>query len=139
MLYGERLYLPRCSTYKLRFYTLLPSIGDAEIRLILVRGGTHEHATFVFITSPNSEPALKRQVVNVYTASLKEVWQVSIAFAVVTIPLAIFIKEMELRTELKTEYGLENETEKNTDLRKLEHGTLISPNTLIVTRVGDGD
>jgi hypothetical protein len=39
-----------------------------------------------------------------------EVWQFLIAFAVLAVPIAALLKEVELRKELKTEFGLKVES-----------------------------
>ena len=118
------------AVFNSRFDSLLPGISDGNIRELLAHGGAYEHATRAFITSLDGNPELKRQVVDIYTACLKEVWQVLIAFAVVAIPIAIFIKEVELRTELKTEFGLKvNEDDPSTSRAHLllERGSVSMP------------
>jgi hypothetical protein len=54
-----------------------------------------------------------------YTACLEEVWQVLIAFAVLAMPVSVLLKEVELREELKTEFGLKVES----DSRNIEEHT----------------
>jgi hypothetical protein len=46
----------------------------------------------------------------VYTACLKEVWQVLIAFAVLAVPVSVLLKEVELRKELETEFSMKAES-----------------------------
>lgn len=95
------------AVFNSRFDSLLGSIGDPQVQALLARGGAYEHATRVFISSLDSTPVLQKQVLAVYTACLKEVWQVLIAFCIVTLPIALFIKEVELRQQLETEFGLD--------------------------------
>jgi hypothetical protein len=76
------------------------------VRAILARGGAYEHATKHFITSFD-DLVLRGEIMDVYTAALKQVWQVLLAFSVLAVPLALCIEEIELRKELDTEYGLD--------------------------------
>lgn len=53
-------------------------------------------------------PQVQREVVSVYTDTLKLVWNVSLAFAALAFIITFFEKEMNLRTELETEYGIKD-------------------------------
>ncbi|KAJ6025039.1 hypothetical protein N7540_005836 [Penicillium herquei] len=92
---------------------MLDKVSNTEVRELLKRGGAYEHATASFMRSFNNDPTTKQELIEVYTAGLKEVWQVLIAFTVIAVPLAIVIKEVALRQELVTEYGLKGEDEKD--------------------------
>lgn len=94
------------AVFNSRFDSLLGEINDADVRAILARGGAYEHATKHFITSFD-DLVLRGEIMDVYTAALKQVWQVLLAFSVLAVPLALCIKEIELRKELDTEYGLD--------------------------------
>ena len=48
-------------------------------------------------------------VQNVYVEALKTVWYVSIPFAVIGIPIALFVKSYNLTNELETEFGMREE------------------------------
>ncbi|KAJ5712381.1 hypothetical protein N7493_008849 [Penicillium malachiteum] len=87
---------------------MLNTISNIEVRELLKRGGAYEHATAAFMKSFNDDPTTKQELMEVYTVGLKEVWQVLIAFTVIAVPLAIVIKEVALRKELVTEYGLKD-------------------------------
>lgn len=84
------------AVFNSRFDALLHIIGDEALRARLARGGAYEHATRLFITSVEDE-AVRAEIVAVYTPALKQVWQVLLAFTVVAVPLALCIKEIELR------------------------------------------
>lgn len=99
------------AVFNSRFDELLYRIDDATLRELLARGGAYEHATRTFITQLDSQPLLKEQVLGVYTEALRRVWTVLIPFAVVPIPLAIFMREVALRKELKTDFGLEEKSD----------------------------
>ena len=48
------------------------------------------------------------QVIGVFVASLKLVWEVGSAFAILGFLAAIFIQDVELRVNLKTKFGHNN-------------------------------
>lgn len=100
------------AVFNSRFDNLLDRIGEPDARQLLARGGAYQHATKAFITSFNNNAALKKETTDVYTACIQLVWQVLIAFAVVAVPIALCIKEVELRKELLTEFGLKGESKK---------------------------
>ncbi|KKP05568.1 hypothetical protein THAR02_02294 [Trichoderma harzianum] len=87
--------------------SLTSRIDNAQVRSLLALGGAYEHATRLFITSFNDQPALKAQIISVYTDALQETWYVLLAFACITSPIALFLREIPLRTRLETQYGLD--------------------------------
>lgn len=96
------------AVFNSRFDDLSHEISDSEIRGLLSFGGAYQHATANFIKSFNDDPELKATLVRIYTQALKRVWQVLIAFTLIGVPLALIIKEIELRTTLDTDYGLKD-------------------------------
>ncbi|RYP64448.1 hypothetical protein DL769_006670 [Monosporascus sp. CRB-8-3] len=74
-----------------------------------------------FITSLNHDPALKAAVKSIYADSLKLAWQVGIGFALVGVILSLVTKEIPLRMELETQFGLDDgdgqEVEKGTPVK----------------------
>ncbi|KAJ5274014.1 hypothetical protein N7478_009139 [Penicillium angulare] len=93
--------------------SLLHKISNPEVRALLKRGGAYEHATASFMKSFNGDLTTKNELIEIYTAGLKQAWQVLIAFTVIAVPLALAIKEIPLRKELVTEFGLKDEDEKD--------------------------
>lgn len=91
------------SIFNTEFDKLLPSISDSSVQKVLSGGGAYEHASRVFIASLDNN--VQQQVIGVFVASLRRVWQVGSAFAGSGFLAAIFIKEIELRRNLETEYG----------------------------------
>ena len=79
-------------------------IDDPAIRELLVNGKAYELATATFVNSLHGP--LRDQVTAVYSDSLKVVWQVAIAFAAAGFLLVRFEKELKLRTDLETEFGI---------------------------------
>jgi EmrB/QacA subfamily drug resistance transporter len=100
------------AVFNSRVDNLLNTISDPATRKIMKRGGAYQHATASFMASFNDTPSLKQELVEIYTASIKESWQVLIAFAVAAVPIVCFIREVPLRKELVTEFGLD-ETDNN--------------------------
>lgn len=84
---------------------------DPEIRSLFVRGQAYEHATANFIRS--FDPATKEIVIQAYTDALKRVWQIGIVFAGVTFLAVFFEKEIYLRTDLETDFGLDEKKSDN--------------------------
>ncbi len=82
------------------------------IAQLLVRGGAYQKATAVFINSLSESDNLRGIVKSVYVDALRTVWYVSIPFAVIGIPIALFVKSYKLTTELETEFGMEDEKER---------------------------
>jgi hypothetical protein len=77
---------------------------DPSIRALFTRGQAYEHATATFIQS--FEPETRVIVIQAYVEALKRVWQIGIVFGAVTFLSVFFEKEIHLRTELETEFGL---------------------------------
>jgi MFS family permease len=79
-------------------------ITDPVIRAVLNGGFAYEHATPAF---PKLLPeATREQVVWVLNESLRRIWQVTIGFAALGFLLVSFEREVPLRQELETEFGL---------------------------------
>jgi hypothetical protein len=79
-------------------------ISDAGVRQMLSDGHAYEHASNVFIDSLR-EP-VKSEVIGVFSDSLKLVWEVSIAFCGLACVLVLLEKDVPLRKELETDYGM---------------------------------
>ena len=80
-----------------------------NIARLLVRGGAYQQATAAFIRSLPESENVRGIVQNVYVEALKTVWYVSIPFAVIGIPIALFVKSYRLTNELETEFGMRDE------------------------------
>lgn len=50
---------------------------------------------------------------NVYIKTLKKIWQIAIRFVLLRFLLMFLERHINLRTELKTEFGVKNNAEKN--------------------------
>ncbi|KAJ4388092.1 hypothetical protein N0V93_008697 [Gnomoniopsis smithogilvyi] len=74
----------------------------------LVGGGAYEHATAEFVQSFPSA-LVRAEVRHVYRLALQRVFQCAIAFSGFCFILCLFEKDIPLRTELVTEYGLKDD------------------------------
>jgi MFS family permease len=89
----------------------LSSRLDPSIRDSFTRGKAYQHATAKFIDS--FEPETRKVIVQTYVDALKRVWQIGIAFGVITVLSVLIEKEIKLRTKLESEFGLVDEKGKN--------------------------
>ncbi|ROW13947.1 hypothetical protein VPNG_04078 [Cytospora leucostoma] len=85
-------------------------LTDSTLRNMLSDGGAYALVSGGSVYSLNSDQ--KATVQGIYVDSLKLCWQVGLAFALLGFLIAIIAKEVPMRTELETEYGLMQETEK---------------------------
>jgi len=89
---------------------------DPSIRALFTRGQAYEHATAGFIQS--FDPATRAVVIQAYVEALKRVWQIGIVFGGITL-LSVFLeKEIPLRTELETEFGLTDKKQEDNTLQE---------------------
>lgn len=87
-----------------RFNALRIRISDLTVRNKLEGGGAYGYASGDLLSSLSDQT--HAEVVDVYAKALTAVWQAGIAFSLLGF-LAVFIaKDVELRTELSTEFGL---------------------------------
>jgi EmrB/QacA subfamily drug resistance transporter len=92
-----------------RFDQLSGRIADATIRDQVGHGRAYQYATAAFVRL--LPPDTRSQFVAVLRESLQRTWHVAIAFAALGFVLVIFEKEIPLRNELDTAYGIaEKET-----------------------------
>ena len=88
-----------------RFSQLSSRIADPRLRELLDHGHAYEYASADFVnTAPDP---VRGQIIGVYTDSLRLVWQISIVFSGVAFFVVFLEKQVKLRTELDTEYGLQ--------------------------------
>ncbi|KAL8727611.1 MAG: hypothetical protein Q9166_005919 [cf. Caloplaca sp. 2 TL-2023] len=94
-----------------RFDQLAPSrIQDPAIVSIVSGGEAYQHATRIFLDSlPND---VRVQVKSVFLASLRRTWQVAIGFAGLGFALVSLEKEIKLRQELDTDFGMKTKEKK---------------------------
>jgi hypothetical protein len=86
-------------------------IQDPSVVSLLTGGQAYEHATKEFVDSI-ADPVVRAQVISVFSDSLKRIWQVGIAFVALGFLVVFIEKEVPLRKELDTEYGIQDEDNK---------------------------
>ena len=89
-----------------RFNQLLDHITDPKFAAQLAAGRSYQSATRTFMETIVN-PVTRDQVHGVYVDALKLVWYVSIVFAGVGFLLVFLMKEIPLRKELDTQFGIE--------------------------------
>ncbi|KAF2271624.1 major facilitator superfamily protein [Westerdykella ornata] len=81
-------------------------VSDPDVRAALSGGAGYEHATRAFLDSL-SVP-VRREVVGVYTDTLKLIWQVGIGIAGLGFCLVAVEKQISLQKDLDTEFGVKD-------------------------------
>ena len=94
-----------------RFSNLAYRISNPEVSAQLGVGRAYEHATQEFVTA--LPQPVRGEVIGVFQDALKYVWYISVIFSGVAFFLAIVEEDLPLRTELDTEFGLENKESKD--------------------------
>lgn len=89
-----------------RFAHLLIRISDPAIRERLSRGRAYEYGTRTFLES--LQPETKVQVIENYQWSVKLAWQVGIGLAGLGLLTTFLQREVHLRTEIDTEFGIKD-------------------------------
>ncbi|KAK5661138.1 hypothetical protein OQA88_11028 [Cercophora sp. LCS_1] len=80
-------------------------VGDEGVRGLLLGGDAYGLATAAWVGS--LEEVVREQVRDLYTGALRQLWLVGIAFSAASF-LAVFgERQIKMRTELETEFGLE--------------------------------
>ncbi|CZR62344.1 related to putative multidrug transporter Mfs1.1 (major facilitator family protein) [Phialocephala subalpina] len=102
------------AVFNTQFDKLLYLIKDSTARGLLSGGKAYEYASREFIYS--LEGQVREQIIGVYTDALKTVWQVGIDVAGVGFLVVFVEKEIRMRKELKSEYGLKGVKEKMADV-----------------------
>ncbi|KAL2431486.1 MFS-type transporter TwmF [Exophiala dermatitidis] len=88
-----------------RFNELAWRLTDPTLRNQMVHGRAYQYASSHFVKSFSSP--IREALIKTYALALKRVWEVAIVIAGVAFLLTMFEKEIKLRTELETEYGME--------------------------------
>lgn len=92
--------------------------GNDRASALLANGGAYTLAAGGSVYSAlglDDNPGLEAIVKGIYVDSLKLCWQVGLAFALLGFLLTFLAKELPMRTDLETEFGLATETEKMGD------------------------
>ncbi|GFF96212.1 uncharacterized MFS-type transporter C1399.02 [Aspergillus udagawae] len=97
-----------------QFDKFASSISDSSVRDMLTGGKAYSYASSATI---NALPAqVRAETIDVYSRSLRVVWQVSIGFSGLSFLLCFLEKNIKLRSHLETDYGLkEKEAKEGSD------------------------
>lgn len=88
-------------------------ITDPQLAALLSGGKAYQYATREFVLS--LPETTRRQFVSAVNDSLKRSWFVAIAFAALGVLLVLVERDVPLRQELETEYGIKEKKEKEKD------------------------
>ena len=88
-----------------RVSQLSEQIGDTRVVAGLGNGKAYEHATRAFLDSL-PDVKLRSQVISIFADALQTMWYVAIAFAGFGFLIVIMEKEVPLRKELDTDFGM---------------------------------
>ncbi|KAK8133433.1 major facilitator superfamily domain-containing protein [Apiospora sp. TS-2023a] len=91
--------------FNARFDQLAPRIEDVDLWLRLTGGAAYGYANSGLITSLVGDA--RDQVISVYTDALKSTWYAAVGFAVASFFAVCVEKHIEMRTNLETQFGLE--------------------------------
>lgn len=91
-----------------RFSALEHQILDPTVRSQLSGGRAYEHASRAFVAS--LPQPVRAETIGVFVDALKMVWYISVVLCGIACVLSLFEKEIELRKELDTAYGMEEMT-----------------------------
>ena len=103
-----------------RFTQLSYRITEPAVRDVLSHGRAYQYASAHFVKSFGDTTA--NVLRGVYSDALKRVWEIAIVFAGIAFLLSCFEKEIKLRTELDTEYGMEERKSKGAELIEEQTG-----------------
>ncbi|AEO59483.1 hypothetical protein MYCTH_103794 [Thermothelomyces thermophilus ATCC 42464] len=92
------------AVFNAQFSASLRSIDDAVVRAELSNGQAYEHASGTFIAGLDA--TVRQQVLGAFTASFRFVWIIFLAFALVGFVSALLERQVQLRRDLDSEYGL---------------------------------
>ncbi|KAI9655969.1 MAG: hypothetical protein M1821_005030 [Bathelium mastoideum] len=96
------------TVFNSRVNQLVPHrVQDPAVQRLLVNGGAYARASKDFIHSFDAVPALKTEVISVYTSGLRLTWRVGIGFSVLAFLTVFALKEVPMREHLETDFGLD--------------------------------
>lgn len=93
-----------------RFNNEAYKISDDSVRAELLQGQAYEHATKEYIDSFHDP--LRAEIVGVYSDTLKFIWQIALGICGLAFLISLFMKEIEMRNTLKSDFGLQKKDQK---------------------------
>lgn len=98
-------------------------LTDERMQALLSNGGAYALAAGGQVgTLTEGDPELMAQVRSIYVDSLSLSWYVALGFALLGFIISAVVKEVTLRTDLVTEFGLEERSKDRQDERKVTEG-----------------
>lgn len=94
------------------------AISDDAVRGRFTGGNAYSYASGATISALPAQ--LRAETIDVYTRSLRVVWQVAIGFSGLSFLLCFFQKSIKLRSHLETDYGLKEKDAKDGSDRTLD-------------------
>lgn len=79
-------------------------LSNSTVQDLILGGHAYEHATAAFVNSYQGD--LRTEIISVFSDALKLVWQVAIGFSGLAFFFVWLEREIKLRKELDTEFGL---------------------------------
>ncbi|KAH7310881.1 major facilitator superfamily domain-containing protein [Stachybotrys elegans] len=101
----------------------LHSISSPALRGQLENGRAYAFASEAHQLSRDIDPTIWGQIVDVYTTSLDAIWWFGLAMGALALLFVGLEKSLELSTELKTDYGIEETTEEKGQVGEAPAGT----------------
>lgn len=99
------------AVFNSRVNDLAASIKNPNVQGALSNGGAYALASSGGTTNFSSlDPTISAEIKSVYVNSLKRVWQVALGFSLLGFVVCFTVKEVTLRTDLDTDFGLEEKT-----------------------------
>lgn len=95
------------TVFNARVQELLYRVSDVSLREKLTNGGAYAMASDGLIRTLKDTPQLMAEVLGVYQDSLQWVWWMAIPFGGIGLFLCIPIRQLALREDLHTEFGLQ--------------------------------
>jgi MFS family permease len=102
----------------------LSGLIDSSIRGNFTHGQAYQNANAGFVYSFPIE--FRPAIIDAYVGALKRVWLIAIIFTASIFLAAFFEREIELRTELDTDYGLKGGKKEKTTEEKQEPGAVVA-------------
>jgi MFS family permease len=95
-----------------QFDQRLHQISDAQARMDLAGGGAYGLVSEGYVQALPLN--IQQEIVVIYTEALKTVWEVGVGFALFGFLLVFLERHIDLRKDLKTEYGVAHDGVKDT-------------------------
>ncbi|KAH8894208.1 macrolide phosphotransferase k [Thozetella sp. PMI_491] len=104
------------------------AISDPHIAGLFISGGGYEHATGAFVNAI-TDGTVRGEVIGVFEGAMRIVWLVGIVFGALGFLIVFLEKEVPLREELDTEFGLKEKIKDPAALSEEEKGASGSAST----------